>query len=270
MNFPPLSGDGLRLRTDGKPTFWVLLDPDRESPSELRRAAGEAAAGGADGLLVGSSFYEREDFDTSVLAVKEGADGVVPVILFPGNHQQVSPHADALLFLCLISGRNPQYLIGEQVLAAPLVRRLALDVLPTGYILIEGGRVTSVQAVTGTTPLPREKTELIAAHALAGQYMGMRLIYLEAGSGARHAVPREAIRLSRHSIGVPLIVGGGIRDPETASGIAEAGADVVVVGNALEGARGRGLTREIADAVHEAGSRREANRPPAYGAERRN
>ncbi|MBD3166995.1 geranylgeranylglyceryl phosphate synthase family protein, partial [bacterium] len=174
----------------------------------------------------------------------------IPVILFPGNHQQLSRHADALLFLSLLSGRNPQYLIGEQMLAAPHVHHLGLSTIPTGYLLIECGRVTSVQSVTGTTPLPREKHKLIASHALAGQYLGMKLIYLEGGSGALKPVPLEAIRLTRETIDVPLVVGGGIRRPAEARAAAEAGADIVVVGNVLEKARTNGRVKELADAVH--------------------
>ncbi|MDP8208336.1 MAG: geranylgeranylglyceryl/heptaprenylglyceryl phosphate synthase [Candidatus Electryonea clarkiae] len=230
--------------------LWVLLDPDTENPDQLCAAAEMAVENGADALLVGGSYYERDDFDDSVLAVKEGSAGAVPVFLFPGNHRQVSKYADALLFHALISGRNPQYLIGEHLLAAGHVRRLGLETISMGYLLIESGRVTSVQSVTGTTPIPREKTELIATHALAGQYLGMQLIYLEAGSGGLWPVPDEAISLTKETIDVPVIIGGGIRGPESAHAASKAGADVVVVGNVFEQTREPVLIREIAAAVH--------------------
>ncbi len=243
--------EGLHTNDSGK-KFWVLLDPDREEPEQLKYAAEVSVDEGADTLLVGSSYYERNDFDESVKAVQEGAGGKVPVLLFPGNHQQLSEFADALLFLSLLSGRNPQYLIGEHILAAPKLRRMDLPAIPTGYYLVDGGRVTSVQSVTGTTPLPRKKIELIASHALAGQYLGMKLVYLEAGSGAKLTVPLDAIALTQKTIDVPLIVGGGIRTPEAAHAAAKAGADIVVIGNHLEKSRDPGRVREMAVAVHSA------------------
>ncbi len=235
--------------------FWVLLDPDRDSPRDLREASEMAVANGADALLVGSSYYERDDFDASVLAVQEGAQGQAPVMLFPGDHRQLSAHADALLFLNLLSGRNAQYLIGEQMLAAPRVRKMGMETIPVGYVLVESGRVTSVQSVTGTTPIPRDKPELIATHALAGQYLGHKLIYLEAGSGAKWPVPEQVITLTKHTLDIPLIVGGGLRTPEAAQRSADAGADVIVVGTILEQHRDRNLMVELADAVHNANGR---------------
>ncbi len=245
-----------RLFTDGviktSKQFWVLLDPDRDSPAQLRDAAELAVDNGADALLVGSSYYERNDFDASVQAVREGSNSAVPIMLFPGDHRQLSAYADALLFLNLLSGRNAQYLVGEQMLAAPRVRNMGLETIPVGYILVESGRVTSVQSVTGTSPIPRDKPELIASHALAGQYLGHKVIYLEAGSGAKWRVPDEAISLTRHTVEIPLIVGGGLRTPENARDAAEAGADVIVVGTALEQRRERELMIDMAEAVHNA------------------
>lgn len=230
--------------------FWVLFDPDRETPSQLRSAAEWAVDNGVDAILVGGSIYERDDFSASVLAVREGAAGGAPVLLFPGNHSQVSTHADAILFHSLLSGRNPQFLIGEQVSAAAHIRRIGLETIPMGYLLVESGRVTSVQGVTGTNPLPRNKPELIAVHALAGQYLGMRLIYLEAGSGAMKPVPSEAVCLTRETIDIPLIVGGGVRSPSTVNRLANDGADVVVVGNIFEQERDTTLLREMILAAH--------------------
>jgi len=234
----------------GKKQFWILLDPERESPEELRVAGEMAVNSGADGLLIGSSLYPGDNFNEAVLAVKNGCQGVVPVLIFPGNHRQVSPHADAILFLTLLSGRNPRYLIEEQMLAAPYIHQIGLETIATGYILIESGKITSVQRVTETTPLPRENAKLIATHALTGQYLGNQMIYLEAGSGALYPVPEDAIRLTRSMIDVPLIVGGGIRDPKNAEVAVRAGADFIVIGNALENARDCRFINELADAVH--------------------
>ncbi len=230
--------------------FWVLLDPDRDSPSRLGETAEMVIENGADALLVGGSYYERDGFDESVKAVKDAANDHIPVMLFPGNHRQVSHYADALLFHSLLSGRNSQYLIGEQMLAASHIKRIGLETIPMGYLLIESGSVTSVQSVTGTTPLPRDKTELIAAHALAGQYLGKKIIYLEAGSGALLPVPSEAISLTKQTVDIPVIVGGGIRRAEEADVAVRAGADILVVGNAIEQSHDKKLIAEFANAVH--------------------
>lgn len=234
----------------GEKQFWILLDPDRESPTQLNIAAEMAIANGADGILVGSSSLENSDFQESVLAVKEGCEGTTPVILFPGSHRQVSEHADAMLFHALLSSRDSKYLVEEQYLASSIIRQIGLETIPTGYILIESGCITSVQRKTGSTPLSRNDPIAIAQHALTGQYLGKQLIYLEAGSGARYTVPAEVIELAKETIDIPLVVGGGIKTPELASVAVRAGADFVVVGNALEKNRQPNYIRELADAVH--------------------
>lgn len=232
--------------------FWMLLDPERESLSELTEAAEIAVENGVDGILVGSSSYEQDGFSAAVHAVKKGIGNYKPVLIFPGGHKQVSTHADAILFLSLLSGRNSQYLIGEQLLAVPHVHRIKLETIPTGYLLIESGSETSVQQITQTAPLPRDRADLIATYALTGQYMGKRVIYLEAGSGAMLPVPAHAIEQTRMTIEVPLIVGGGIRTSDQANAAAIAGADFVVIGTALEHARDHVRVAELADAVHSA------------------
>ncbi|NPA80483.1 MAG: phosphoglycerol geranylgeranyltransferase [Thermotogae bacterium] len=218
----PFSGKGV----------WLLYDPDRLEPEDfVERLAEVRAKLDVGGVLVGSSFLEG-DICGAVRRVKALLD--LPLILFPGSHYQLCGDYDYVLFLSLLSGRNPQYLIGEQVRAAPLIKRLGLKVIPTAYILVEGGTYTATEFVSNTKPIPREKTELIVAHALAGKYMGFAAVYLEAGSGAILSVPLEAVRRVKEETGLPLIVGGGIRASEEVAEFHDAGADIVVIGTALE------------------------------------
>lgn len=229
--------------------LMVLLDPDRHAVDVIERRALEAQKSGCDALLIGSSMLTTDNFDEVVQRVKGTVD--VPVILFPGGVQQLSAHADAVLFLSLISGRNPQHLIGDHVQASPIIRKMGLEVIPTGYILVESGIVSTVQYISDTRPIPRDKIDIAESHALAGEYLGFKLIYLEGGSGARLSVPEDMIQSVRKIINVPLVVGGGIRTPEEAQKKIEAGADWVVVGNVLEKQPpGSSLMQEIAGAVH--------------------
>jgi phosphoglycerol geranylgeranyltransferase len=229
--------------------LMVLLDPDRHNEEVIERRALEAQKAGCDALLIGSSLLTTGNFDSVVQRVKKSV--TVPVILFPGGLQQISAHADAVLFLSLLSGRNPQYLIGDHVQAAPIIQKMGLEPIPTGYILIESGTVSTVQYISDTSPIPRDKLDIAQAHALAGQYLGMKLIYLEGGSGAKYSVPEAMIQAVRETVTLPLVVGGGIRSPEEAQGKIKAGADWVVVGNILEQQPpGSSLMKEIVDAVH--------------------
>jgi len=227
----------------------VLLDPDKHEIRVLERRALEAQKAGCDALLIGSSLLTTSNFDEAVQRMKRSVD--IPVILFPGGVQQISAHADAILFLSLLSGRNPQYLIGDHVQAAPIIRKLGLEPIPTGYILIESGTVSTVQYISQTNPIPRDKLDIATAHALAGQYLGMKLIYLEGGSGTKYSVPEKMIAAVRDTVTLPIIVGGGIRSPEEARKKIQAGADWVVIGNILEKQPpGSSLMQEIAGAVH--------------------
>ncbi len=213
-------------------SVWLLYDPDRLGVEDflerLERLKGELPLGA---VLVGSSFVEGDVCD-KVKSLKERVS--LPLILFPGSCYQLCPHYDWVLFLSLISGRNPEYLIGEHVKAAPIVKRYNLKVIPTAYILVEGGAYTAVEFVSGTKPIPREKTELILAHALAALYLGFRAVYLEAGSGAILSVPLKAVKTVKGEVGLPLIVGGGIRWKGEVEDYFAAGADVVVIGTAVE------------------------------------
>jgi phosphoglycerol geranylgeranyltransferase len=233
-------------RRRGRRRFAVLVDPDESDERACLRTGRLAAENGVDFLLVGGSLVVEDQLDACVRALRQASG--LPVVLFPGSIRQISPSADALLLLSLISGRNADLLIGQHVLAAPYLKRSGLELLPTGYLLIDGGAPTTVSYISGTQPIPRDKPGIAATTALAGEQLGLRLIYLDAGSGARYAIPPETIQAVRQTVDLPLIVGGGIRNPEAAARAAQAGADVVVVGNALE--QDPGLVRELSLAVH--------------------
>ena len=196
--------------------------------------------------LVGGSLVVSDYLDQCVQLIKKESD--IPVILFPGSPSQVTRHADALLYLSLISGRNPELLIGQHVISAPSVRQSGLEVMSTGYMVIDGGAPTTVSYISNASPLPSDKTEIAMCTAMAGEMLGMKLIYMDAGSGARQQVAEKMIGKVSSSISVPLIVGGGITTPEKAMQSCKAGADIIVVGNAIE--KDPELIRLISDAVH--------------------
>lgn len=235
-------------RAAGRKLLAVLIDPDGAEEATLRELAEHANAGRVDLFLWGGSLVNSSRADDYLERLKSLLIAPVPVVLFPGSVYQLNGSADALLFLSLISGRNPELLIGQHVAVAGRVRELGLEVIPTGYLLVDGGRPTSVSYVSGTNPLPADKPPLAAATALAGALLGLRLLYLDAGSGARWPVSAAMIAAVRREVDLPLIVGGGIRSAERAVRSLRAGADVVVVGNGLE--RDRGWLPELAAAVH--------------------
>ncbi len=210
----------------------VLVDPDKCSPASLKTLCTMAQESGTDYLLVGGSLLTRQNMSKCIAEIKQHSS--LPVLIFPGNIMQIEPGADALLFLSLISGRNPEMLIGNHVLAAPMLKNSGLEVIPTGYMLVESGLVNSVMYMSNTTPIPREKTDIAFCTAMAGEMLGLQLIFMDAGSGAKHPVPLEMIGLVKQHISLPLVVGGGIREAETAGDVWEAGADLVIIGNAAE------------------------------------
>lgn len=228
--------------------FCVLLDPDRNTPDELSRAAEICQEGGADFIFVGSSLVLSSTFGRAVAAAKKGSE--LPVVIFPGHSSQISGDADAILFLSLISGRNAEYLIGQHVVAAPLIHDLGLEVIPTGYMLVDSGHITSVQFMSMTAPMPRNKPDIAVAHGLAAKFLGMRFLYLEGGSGGEHDVPVEIVREVTQAVDLPLIVGGGIRTPEAARAKVEAGAACIVMGNSLEDMWTPEVVRKLAEGVH--------------------
>lgn len=207
----------------------ILIDPEKVS-DKTGRLIDLMSVNPPDFVLVGGSTGSA--MDTLITQLKERVDA--PVVLFPGNVSQVTEKADVLMFLSLISGRNPEYLIGSHVKAASLLKNTKLKVVPVGYILVDGGKRSAVQRVSGTEPISSTNVELIADTALAGQLLGMRYIYLEAGSGAPHRVPDAVVSAVKSSINIPLIVGGGLKSSEDLTAVSAAGADIAVVGNALE------------------------------------
>ncbi|MGC8894038.1 MAG: geranylgeranylglyceryl/heptaprenylglyceryl phosphate synthase [candidate division WOR-3 bacterium] len=229
------SSDTLRklFSEDRDRGFFVLVDPDRLPRDNIPHLAERInAEERVKAILAGTSLMLSEDFPGFVRALREHM--ARPVIIFPGNSTQLAPDADGILLLSLISGRNPEFLIGEHVRAAPHIKRMGLYVVPTAYLLVESGGQTAVEFVSGTKPIPRDKIDILLAHIMAACLLGFKAIYLEAGSGASMPVPTEMIRAARDETRLPLLVGGGIRTPESAEAAFVAGADYVVVGTIVE------------------------------------
>ena len=237
-----------QITGSGGKQFAVLVDPERCEEAMMSRLIALAGESAVDYIFVGGSLLVNDSLDQCIRMIKK--ETRLPVILFPGNEMQVHGMADAILLLSMISGRNPEMLIGKHVIAAPYIRSSGLEVLPTGYMLIESGNSTSVLYMSNTRPIPRDKNDIAVCTAMAGEMLGLRLIYLDAGSGAEHPVPATMIRKVRESIKLPLIVGGGIKKPEIALESCKAGADMIVVGNGIE--KDVSLIREIASAVKSA------------------
>lgn len=211
--------------------FAVLVDPDKQDTQQLDLLLEAFSENAPDVILVGGSLVFHP-VDTTVAYLKKHTE--IPVYLFPGDATQLSDRADGIFFLSLISGRNPQFLIGNHVIAAPHLRRSGIDVIPTGYMLIENGHSTSVEYVSNTRPIPFGKIDLAVATAMAGELLGLKMIYLEAGSGAAKTVGIDMIAAIREAVGLPLVVGGGIRTVQDAEKVYRAGADLIVIGTHLE------------------------------------
>ena len=226
----------------------VLVDPDKIDGKLFPHFIEEATRAGVDGFLVGGSLVLADTFEDCIKSIKKHTE--VPVVIFPGSVQQISKEADAILYLSLLSGRNAEHIIGSQVTAAPIIRKMGLEAISTAYMLVESGKTTSAEFMSNTKPLPRNKPDIAVAHALAAEYMGFKLLYLEAGSGAEQSVPEEMISAVALYSAVPLIVGGGIRTPEDARKKVTAGAKFVVTGNVLENNGSGNLIKELADAIH--------------------
>ncbi len=238
------------IREDRGAGYLILIDPDKIDEAKLPSFVRTATESGVDGFLIGGSLMLTNEFEQSVQLVKRNT--TVPVVIFPGSLFQVTPLADAILFLILISGRNPEHLIGNQVLAAPVIRKMDLEAISTGYMLIGTGTMTSVEFMSNTKPIPSHKPDIALAHAIAAETIGMKMLYLDSGSGADQAVPDEMIRaIAKHS-SIPMIVGGGIRTPEEAQRKVAAGASFVVTGTVNEKHSHPNLVREFAEAVHTA------------------
>jgi len=228
--------------------YIVLIDPDKKNEKSLIKQVEAANHSGVDALFVGGSLMMDSNHNERVAQIKKCSD--IPVIFFPGGANQINSHYDAMLFMSLLSGRNPQYLIGEQVIAAPVVKDMGMEVIPTAYLLFDGGAHSTVEVISGTRPLPMNRPDIAVAHALAAEFMGKKLIYLEAGSGATSAVSTEIIHRITSNTHIPLIVGGGIRTPESAQERVGAGASFIVTGTVLEENSDTSLMNAFADAVH--------------------
>ena len=226
--------------------YVILIDPDNKNDDLILSQVEMANRSEVDAIFVGGSLMMDGKSHNRLKKIKQIAN--IPVILFPGGVNQINSNYDAMLFLSLLSGRNPHYLIGEQVISAPIVRDIGLEAISTGYILLDGGNVSSVEFMSGTRPIPMDKKDIIASHALAGQYLGMKSIYLEAGSGAKNYIPSDIVELVSNFVSIPIIVGGGISSPKIAAKLVKAGAWIIVTGTAIE--KNHSSMSDFASAVH--------------------
>ncbi|MCX6188825.1 MAG: geranylgeranylglyceryl/heptaprenylglyceryl phosphate synthase [Bacteroidetes bacterium] len=236
-------------KQQNKKSFAILIDPDSTDEAALTEIVSLCNEAKVDFILVGGSLITNGYFEKCIETIKMNSS--IPCIIFPGNSFQISKKSDAILLLSLISGRNPELLIGNHVLAASQLKRSALEIIPTGYMLIDGGRTTSVSYMSNTVPIPADKYAIAASTALAGEMLGLKIIYMDAGSGALYPVPSKLITEVSKQITVPVFVGGGIKNTIQALEACHAGADVIVVGNAIE--KDTSLIKQLAQAIHSIG-----------------
>ena len=235
-----------RLSDTSKKKFVVLIDPDKPTDEQIVEIVEKSVKVGVDFFFVGGSLLTTDSLDNCINLIKKHCD--IPVLIFPGNSLQISKWCDGFLLLSLISGRNAEMLIGRHVISAPYLKLYGNEIIPTGYMLIDGGKQTSVSYMSNTTPIPHDKDDIAMCTALAGEMLGLKIIYMDAGSGALEPISADMIAKVKKTIEIPLIVGGGINTPEKAANAAKAGADIIVVGNALE--KSIDKLQEFADAVH--------------------
>jgi len=235
-----------QAKSNAHKSFAVLIDPDKIHDDSLLQTIQVAIASKVDYFFVGGSLVVTDTLDHVVAFIKKNCS--IPVILFPGSPDQITPKADALLYLSLISGRNAELLIGHHVISAPFVKQSGLELMPVGYMLIDGGVPTTVSYISNTNPIPSNKSDIALCTAMAGEMLGLKLIYMDAGSGAQKAIPSTMIQQVAKHISIPLIIGGGITTPEKARENCIAGADIIVVGNAVE--KDPELITAIAEAIH--------------------
>ena len=224
----------------------VLVDPDKPSDAQILSIVEKANAADVDFFFVGGSLLVTDSLDHCIKIIKEHSN--IPVLIFPGNTLQISKYCDGFLLLSLISGRNPEMLIGRHVIAAPYLKLYGNEIIPTGYMLIDSGKATSVSYMSDTTPIPHDKDDIAMCTAIAGEMLGLKLIYLEAGSGALMPVSTSMISKVSQMINIPLIVGGGIKTPEMAAEAVKAGADIIVIGTAFE--KEPEMLKKFAEAIH--------------------
>jgi len=226
----------------------ALLDPDKKNDNDLLKMVQLVNDSDFDVVFVGGSLISDNEFESRIKAISENTD--LPIIIFPGSSNQLSKHADGVLFLSLISGRNPQYLIGEHVKSAPVIRNLGIEVIPTAYILLDGGVRSSVEVISNTSPIPMNKKDIILAHALAGEYLGNKFVFLENGSGAKDHAECEIISIISKQINIPIIVGGGVNTSKSAGQLVSSGADYIVTGTQIEKLPSSKTLLEFTQAVH--------------------
>lgn len=228
--------------------YFVLIDPDKKNHTKIDDFVESANNSDVDALLVGGSLMMDSRNHERVAQIKKLAK--MPIIFFPGGVQQLNGHYDAMFFMSILSGRNPHYLIGEQAIAAPIVKDIGIETIPMGYLLIDGGTTTTVEFMSSTKPIPMNRHDITIAHCLAAQYLGKKLIYLEAGSGAKYPISNKTITAVKSQIDIPLIVGGGIKTPEVAKERVEAGASFIVTGTVTEKRDNLSLMKEFSKAIH--------------------
>jgi phosphoglycerol geranylgeranyltransferase len=236
----------MKVKEDRGAGFLPLIDPEKARGAGFDAILAALKTADIDAILIGGSTLKSVNLDGIIKRIKQAIDK--PIIIFPGGHYQVSKEADAIFFLSLLSGRNPQFLIEEQVKAARSIKDYGLETIPVAYLLIEPGNETSVARVSNTIPLERNNTDLIVSHVLAAQYFGMKMCYMDGGSGAKLSVPEEVIAKTKEETSLPLIIGGGIRDPKTAAKKVKAGADFIVTGSVIE--KKPNLIRTFAKLIH--------------------
>ncbi|OQP47082.1 geranylgeranylglyceryl/heptaprenylglyceryl phosphate synthase [Niastella yeongjuensis] len=236
----------LQHKANGQKSFAVLIDPDKVTVDKIDELTALAIEAKVDYLLVGGSLVVTNRLDEVVQQIKKNCN--IPVILFPGSPSQITSYADALLYLSLISGRNAELLIGQHVISAPFVKQSRLEIISTGYMVIDGGAPTTVSYISNAAPIPADKNEIAMCTAMAGEMLGMKLIFMDAGSGAKRPINESMIEKVAQVIEVPLVVGGGILDPEKAYLNCKAGADMIVIGNAIE--KDASLIKEMSAAIH--------------------
>lgn len=229
-----------------KKKLALLIDPDKFNEKLLLQQIDIANNSKVDFIFLGGSLITNDGVELSIKLIKSKTD--IPVIIFPGDGSQIHKDADAILFMSLISGRNSDYLIGNQVHTAPRIKQMNIETIATGYMLIESGRITSAQYISNTIPIPSTKPDIAVATALAGEMLGLKTIYMDAGSGADNAITSDMISKVKNAISIPLIIGGGIRDVQTAKRIVDAGADIIVIGNGAE--KNPQLIKEIKNAIN--------------------
>jgi putative glycerol-1-phosphate prenyltransferase len=237
----------LALRPNKQKAFAVLVDPDKVNLSDVQKLASLCNDAAVDYLFIGGSLMISQHLDECIKLFKSYSD--IPVILFPGSPSQVSRYADALFYLSLISGRNAELLIGAHVVSAPMVKASGLEIISTGYMVIDGGAPTTVSYMSHSAPIPHDKNDIAICTAMAGEMQGKHVLYMDAGSGAKNPISETMIQKVSMHTDLPLIVGGGIREAEKAYLNCKAGADVIVVGNAIE--KNHNLIKEISSAVHQ-------------------